>query len=210
VSERHLFPVLTLLALFAGCIAAAVETRPPADPVRVPTGILIRDVRGQVQRPFFAEPGKVAVVFFVTNDCPVSNGYAQEIRRICEAYDGKAKCTLNYVDPTLTPATVIGHLSEYNHGSYPAVIDTDHELVKASGAQVTPEVVVVRPGGEIAYRGRIDNKYESIGRARQQPTVHDLRDVLDAVLAGKPVAAARTAPIGCYITPLEFFKNRKK
>jgi thiol-disulfide isomerase/thioredoxin len=202
--------VFALLPLFVIFTAAAAETKPPADPVRVPTGILIRDVRGQVQRPFFAEPGKVAVVFFVTNDCPVSNGYAQEIRRICEAYDGKAKCTLNYVDPTLTPATVIGHLSEYNHGSYPAVIDTDHELVKASGAQVTPEVVVVRPGGEIAYRGRIDNKYESIGRARQQPTVHDLRDVLDAVLAGKPVAAARTTPIGCYITPLEFFKNRKK
>ena len=208
--ERHLVRILTLLSVFAWYITGAVETKPPADPVRMPAGIQIRDVRGQVQRPFFAEPGKVAVVFFVTNDCPVSNGYAQEIRRICEAYDGKAKCTLNYVDPTLTPGTVIGHLSEYNHGSYPAVIDTDHELVKASGAQVTPEVLVVKPGGEIAYRGRIDNKYESIGRARQQPTVHDLRDVLDAVLTGKPVATARTTPIGCYITPLEFFKNRKK
>jgi hypothetical protein len=210
VSERGLFPALALLSLFVSYLAGAAETKPPADPVRVPPGILIRDVGGHMQRPFFAEPGKVGVVFFVTNDCPVSNGYAQEIRRICEAYSTKAKCTLDYVDPTLTPETVVHHLLEYSHGSYPAVIDTDQELVKASGAQVTPEVLVVKPGGEIAYRGRIDNKYESIGRARQQPTVHDLRDVLDAVLTGKPVAAARTIPIGCYITPLEFFKNRKK
>jgi hypothetical protein len=201
---------LVLLPLFVGVTAIAAETKPPADPVRVPPGISIRDVHGQTQRPFFAEPNTVAVVFFVTNDCPVSNGYAQEIRRICEAYSTKAKCTLAYVDPTLTPATVIGHLSEYNHGSYPAVIDASHELVKPSGAQVTPEVLVVKPGGEIAYRGRIDNKYESIGRARQTVTVHDLRDVLDAVLVGKPVAAVRTNPVGCYITPLEFFKSRKK
>jgi hypothetical protein len=201
---------LVLLSLFVSFTATAAETKPAADPVHVPPGILIRDVRNQVQRPFFAEPGTVAVVFFVTNDCPVSNGYAQEIRRICEAYSTKAKCTLDYVDPTLTPVTVVQHFFEYNHGGYPAVIDIDHQLVKASGAQVTPEVLVVKPGGEIAYRGRIDNKYESLGRARQQVTVHDLRDVLDAVLAGKPVAAARTNPVGCYITPLEFFKNRKK
>ena len=180
-----------------------------ADPTRVPPSLSLRDIYGQTQRPFFAAPNTAAVVFFVTNDCPVSNGYSHEIRRICEEYAGKASCTLDYVDPTLTPETVGKHFMEYGHGSYNAVIDTEQALVKASGAQVTPEVVVVLPGGRIAYRGRIDNKFVSLGRARQQPTVHDLRSVLDAVVSGKPVAEERTSPIGCYITPLEFFKNRK-
>ena len=179
------------------------------DPTRVPQNLAIRDIHGNMQRPFFAAPGTAAVVFFVTNDCPVSNGYAHEMRRICEAYPGKATCTLDYVDPTLTPDTVTKHFAEYGHGNYSAIIDTNHALVKASGAQVTPEVMVVLPGGQIAYRGRIDNKYVALGRARQAPTVHDLREALDAVLAGKPVASPRTSPIGCYITPLEFFKNRK-
>ncbi len=198
-----------LLSLFVS-LALNAATPAEADPVRVSPAISVRDTQGKMRKPFFAAPNTAAVVFFVTNDCPVSNGYAQEMRRICEAYKGKASCTLDYIDPTLSTETVAKHFTEYNHGDYPAVIDTEHALVKASGAQVTPEVVVVLPGGQIAYRGRIDNKYVALGRARQQPTVHDLRDVLDAVLSGKPVESSRTSPIGCYITPLEFFRNNKK
>ena len=198
-----------LLSLFVS-LALSAATPPQADPVRLSPSTSVRDIQGKMRKPFFAAPNAAAVVFFVTNDCPVSNGYAQEMRRICEAYKGKASCTLDYIDPTLSTETVAKHFTEYNHGDYPAVIDTEHALVKASGAQVTPEVVVVLPGGQIAYRGRIDNKYVALGRARQQPTVHDLRDVLDAVLSGKPVESPRTSPIGCYITPLEFFRNNKR
>jgi hypothetical protein len=189
--------------------AAALLATPQSDPARVNPAITIADVHGKTQRPFFAAPNTAAVVFFVTNDCPVSNGYAQEIRRICEAYKGKASCTLDYVDPTLKPETVSKHFEEFGHGDYPAVIDTKHVLVKASGAKVTPEVLVVKPGGEIAYRGRIDNKYEALGRARRVITVFDLRNAIDAVLAGKTVESARTSPIGCFITPLEFFNKSK-
>ena len=42
-----------------------------------------------------------------------------------------------------------------------------------------------------------------IGKPRRVITVHDLRDALDAVIAGKPVARPRTEAIGCYITPLK-------
>jgi hypothetical protein len=31
--------------------------------------------------------------------------------------------------------------------------------------------------------------------------VHDLQDALDAVLSGRPVIAARTTSIGCFIVP---------
>src|SRR5438270_799413 len=103
---------LVLLSLFVSLgvfTSAAAETQPGPDPTRVPPGLSISDVHGGAQRPFFAAPGGAAVVFFVTNDCPVSNGYAQEIRRICEAYKGKASCTLDYVDPTLSAETVARH-----------------------------------------------------------------------------------------------------
>ena len=198
--------LLSLCVSLTGLTAG--ETAGAPDPSRVSPSLTVRDIHGKIQKPFFAAPGTAAVVFFVTNDCPVSNGYAQEIHRICEQYKGKASCTLDYVDPTLPVEAVAKHLTDFSHGDYPAVIDTNHALVEAAGAQVTPEVLVVKPGGEIAYRGRLDNKYASLGRARQQITVHDLRDALDAVLAGKPVETPRTSPIGCYITPLEFFRKK--
>ena len=37
------------------------------------------------------------------------------------------------------------------------------------------------------------------GKRRRIVTEHDLRDALDAVLAGKPVAKSRTRAIGCFI-----------
>ena len=83
-----------LLSLF-GSLAFSAATPPQADPVRLSPSISVRDIQGKMRKPFFAAPNTAAVVFFVTNDCPVSNGYAQEMRRICEAYKGKASCTLD-------------------------------------------------------------------------------------------------------------------
>ena len=49
------------------------------------------------------------------------------------------------------------------------------------------------------YRGRIDNQYAALGKPRRVVTVHDLRDALDAVLAGRPVANPETEAFGCFI-----------
>src|SRR4051812_13136377 len=56
----------------------------------------IRAIDGTVLHPL--EPSGVAnVLFFVSTDCPVANGYAPEIQRICGAYAGKGiACSLVY------------------------------------------------------------------------------------------------------------------
>jgi len=49
--------------------------------------------------------GHEAVLFFVTNDCPISNAFAPEITRICSEYGPKGvDCSLVYVDPTISDA----------------------------------------------------------------------------------------------------------
>ena len=51
----------------------------------VAAAVTILGVRGETLRPL--EPRGVAnVLFFIATDCPVSNGYAPEIQRICAAY----------------------------------------------------------------------------------------------------------------------------
>lgn len=173
---------------------------------RVDPSFAIADIRGRLQRPFQA--GKTAnVIFFITNDCPISNGYAREIHRICDQFAGSAACFLNYVDPGLTPQAAAKHVSDYGHGDYPALVDAKHILVKATGATVTPEAVVIAPGGKIVYRGRIDNKYVTWGSSRPEATERDLRVVLEALTQGKPVPAPRTKAIGCFITPLELLRK---
>jgi len=93
------------------------------------------------------------------------------------------------------------HVGEHGYQNIPAAIDADASVAVRVQASVTPETVVIDRAGAVRYRGRIDNFYVAFGRSRQVVTVHDLRDALDAVLAGKPVPAPVTEPIGCFIVP---------
>ena len=145
---------------------------------------------------------KLAIVFFVTTDCPISNRYMPEIERICNDYspDG-ARCLMAYVDPTLSVGQIREHRTAFGI-TPPAVLDGRHELVSLTGATVTPEVAVLDPAGQVVYRGRIDNLYAALGTPRRRPTVRDLRDALDQTLAGDAVAQPRTQAVGCFIPTL--------
>lgn len=146
--------------------------------------------------------GGIAVSFFLTHDCPISNRFAPEIRRICEDYaDRGVSCRLVFVDPSLSDAAAIEHARAYGLDRYPIVVDRDHRLVRAAGAEVAPEAIV-EAGGRIRYRGRIDDRFVAWGEARRQVRTHDLRDALDALLAGTPVAHAETPAVGCIIGDL--------
>ena len=84
----------------------------------------------------------------------------------------------------------------------PVVLDPRHEWVKRAAATTTPEAAVFTRNGELAYSGRINDLYAALGKRRPQPTQHDLKAALDAILAGKPVAVPRTEPVGCPIPEL--------
>jgi tetratricopeptide (TPR) repeat protein len=59
--------------------------------------------------------------------------------------------------------------------------------------------VVVSSAGSVVYRGRIDDRLVAIGKERAAPTRKDLREVLEAVAAGKPPPQSRTEVIGCHL-----------
>ena len=158
---------------------------------------------GAVLRPL-QPAGAASVLVFVTSDCPISNGYAPEIQRICKAYAARgARCRLIYEDLDITADAVKKHLEDYRYGATAASIDGDGSLARKLGATMTPEAVVIDRSGAAKYRGRIDNRYASLGHPRRVVTVHDLQDALEAVIAGKPVATPQTDPIGCYIVSPE-------
>jgi len=165
-------------------------------------------VRGERFRPL--EPFRSAnVLVFTATDCPVANGYALEIQRVCAAYADKGvDCLLVYEDAGIGVEAVFAHESAYQYGAMPAAIDRDGSLAARVGATVTPEVAVVDTSGAVRYRGRIDDKYVAIGRQRRNVTAHDLTDALDAVLAGHPVTVKDTQAIGCAIVSPEM--RRKK
>ena len=164
------------------------------------------DVDGTDRTPLKVEKGHATALFFVTGDCPISNYYAHEIRRICDEYAAKGlNCALVYTDPTLSDADARKHAQDYGHGAYPKIVDRAHVLVTATGATITPQAVVIRADASIAYRGRIDNSYAALGKPRRVVTEHDLRDTLDAVFSGRAVPKPEVPATGCYIPGLAAF-----
>lgn len=167
--------------------------------------LTLPDIAGTARQPLKADKDATGMLLiFVLQDCPISNSYAPEYQRLFTDYAEKGiRMCLVYTDEEVTLTDIKKHRSQYQLEGITAIHDARHQLVKATGATVTPEAALIQPDGRIAYRGRIDNLYPDFGKKRRAATVHELRDALDAVLAGKPVVASRTKAIGCFIPPLD-------
>ena len=183
------------LALFA-----AVAVMPASAAV-------LRDVDGD-KHLLPADPAaKATVMYFVTHDCPISNRYGPEIRRICKDYSARGvRCLMAYVDPMIGASEIQEHRRAFG-ATQPAVHDKDHFLADLAGATVTPESAVFDSAGNLVYRGRIDNLYAKLGTPRRNATELDLRDALDDLLAGRAVSRPRTQAVGCFIPDLEILST---
>src|SRR3954467_502211 len=95
---------------------------------------LITGVRGERLRPL--EPaGAANVLVFTATDCPISNGYAPEIQRLCAGYAQKGvRCVLVYEDVGVTAEAVRAHVREFRYGGLAAAIDADGSLAARVGA----------------------------------------------------------------------------
>jgi hypothetical protein len=149
------------------------------------------------------EKSKATVLIFTRTDCPISNRYAPTVADLCNTFQPQGvDFFLVYVDPRQSPTILAQHLEEYQY-LCSGVHDPLHELVKLTGATVTPEAAVFTSERQLAYLGRIDDLFSSPGKSRPAASTHELADVLDALLAGKPVEQPRTKAVGCIIGDLE-------
>jgi len=144
--------------------------------------------------------GKRAVVaFFTTTDCPLSNGDVPEMNRIRHSYEDRGVAFYAVqADTTITETEVVAHAKAFQF-SFAVLLDPKQVLVKLTGATIIPEAAVLSSAGNLLYLGRIDNRVEGFDTQRPQATQFDLRDALDAVLAGKPAPHPRTKAFGCAI-----------
>jgi thiol-disulfide isomerase/thioredoxin len=143
---------------------------------------------------------RAVVLVFIATDCPISNRYSPLLHGMASEYGAKGAPFLAvFSDAAVSMDAVKKYVTDYSLGM-PGLLDPGASLARQTGARVTPEVVVLSPGGAVLYRGRIDNRYVDWGKTRPEATEQDLREALDAVLAGKPVLHPVTPALGCAIT----------
>src|SRR3954469_326169 len=123
--------------------------------------VLVQALSGAPVDAMKAPAGTKAIVFiFTSTDCPISNRYAPEVRRIADAFGSKGVVfRLVYPNPSEDAKAIRAHMTSYSYaGAFEPLRDPKLALAKFSGATVTPEAVVVADG-RVAYRGRIDDRY---------------------------------------------------
>ncbi len=174
----------------------------------------VQDLEGRPANPIEDSTSAITVTLFVDSDCPVSNRYAPELRRLQQRYGPKGvSFWLVYPNPDISAQAIRTHMREFGY-AFPALRDPEHSLVRRAKALVTPEAGIFLADGTLVYHGRIDNRYVDLTRRRPRATEHDVEAVLDALLAGQAVDASwNPAPgrslkatsrpgVGCYIRDL--------
>jgi hypothetical protein len=158
-----------------------------------------RDLAGQSVNPLADDQAKAVVLLFVSTECPIANRYAPETERLAAEFRPQGvRFWRVYPNRDESAEAIRRHSTDYGY-TMDALRDTEHWLVRKTGARTTPEAAVFTPGARLAYLGRIDDLYVALGVQRKVATEHNLREALVAILAGKRVPRAAVPAVGCSI-----------
>jgi len=207
-SSRRPWIVAPLIASIVVCSAlvCASYAQAPAADARQIRPFRLDTIAGQPVSLETWRAGKAVLLFFISDECPVSNGYAPQMMRIVGRVAPKGvACYAVHCDASMTAETAKRHAEEYGL-QFEILLDPDQVLATSAKVRVTPEAVVASAEGKILYRGRIDDRYSQDGKRRDKPTVHDLESALDAVLGGTEPTVKETPAFGC---PLPKLKARR-
>lgn len=190
--KKALVPAaLALLGCAPAAPAAALKIGAPAPDFTLPAA----DGGGAVALKDLLARSKAVAVIFVATKCPVSNAYNGRMAELAKEYAAKGVAVVGINSNKTEPAAeVAAHAKEHGF-TFPVVKDEGNRVADAYGATHTPEVFVISPKGELLYHGRIDESQDDPKHVRSP----DLRNALEAILAGRPVPAPETKAFGCSI-----------
>jgi len=134
------------------------------------------------------------VLLFIAVQCPVSNAYNERMEKLAQDYEAKGIAVIGInANAAEDAAAVKAHAGE-NKLSFPILKDPANKIADKLGAAVTPEAYFLDANFKLLYHGRIDN-----ARNAAQLETSDLRNALDAALAGKPIEKTEAKAFGCSI-----------
>lgn len=143
---------------------------------------------------------KILVVVFSCNHCPAVIGSQDRMIALCRDYQpkGVAMVAINSNEDQNHPTDSFEHMkirAKEKGFPFPYLRDESQEVALAYGALRTPHFYVFDEQRKLRYTGRMDDNPYDAAKAKQ----HDLRNALDALLAGRTPPVPMTNPIGCNV-----------
>lgn len=192
--------VLFAAALAGGCASPGTPGRAATPAAHAPWGE-VADAIG-LKLDASLDPDVHAVVLLAcATDCPVGNALAPEVNRLQQEFKDRGVVWIAiYPEELMTAERVRKHQEAFGL-AMTAFPDATLEVARTAGITTTPEACVYAAGGELVYRGRIDDSWDVIGTRRRAPQSRDLRRVLDALSRGEVLEYTSTPAVGCLLPP---------
>ena len=144
---------------------------------------------------------KGTLVMFLCNHCPFVQHVMPELGRLARDYGDKGIgiVAINSNDLDAYPQDGPVHMKElavHEGWKFPFLMDEAQDVAKAYDAACTPDFFVFDSENALAYRGRLD---ETRPKTDAKPHGRDLRQALDAVIAGHAPVEEQRPSVGCNI-----------
>jgi len=134
------------------------------------------------------------VLIFMSVQCPVSNAYNERMEKLAQEYKAKGIAVIGInANATEDAAAVKNHASAKGL-TFTILKDSGNKVADKLGATRTPEAYFLDASNKLVYHGRIDNNQNA-----SLIESNDLRNAIDASLAGKPVEKTEAKAFGCSI-----------
>ena len=191
---KTIFALVTALTLASA--ALAVEIGKPAPDF---TGT---DINGKTVK-LSDYKGRIVVLESYNSDCPYchnqyATGATQDLQKELAA-KGVVWLLVNSVNPNnfshRTPAQAREEWAAKKIAAATWLDDSSGAIGHLYGMQTTPHTFVIDKNGVLVYEGAMDNKPDPEHDPRTARNY--VREAVDALLAGKPVAVSQTKPYGC-------------
>ena len=134
------------------------------------------------------------VLLFVSSLCPCSAKYDDRNIRLAADYAPRGVRFIAVNSSFGERSAEIAEHARQLRYPFPMLRDEGNVISDRVGAQVTPEVFVLDSKGVLRYHGRIDDNRDAL-----KVTSNDLRNALDALLAGRLPSKPEQMSFGCAI-----------
>ena len=184
-----------LLALWPMTAAAAPKAGDTVDLI----GVRVTDVTGQHHR-IGVSTGKVqpAVLVFLDTACPVATRYVPTLNALHAEAEARGVALYGVLsNPAITWQASADFVEDFGI-AFPVILDSAGDLALRLGPRVMSESFVVSTADRMVYRGRIDDRFATVGRLRTRIASHDLRTVIEALADGGEPESYETEAVGCF------------
>jgi peroxiredoxin len=195
-SQISVLVCLLSLAVAAVTVTGRTNSEIPAPPAIGATieDFTLPDADGKEHSLNSLKGKKGTVLIFVAVQCPVSNAYNERMEKLAQDFAARGISVIGINANNTESAEAVKNHASANKLTFPILKDPGNKIADRLGATKTPEAYFLDSSNKLVYHGRIDNSKEASG-----VNSSELRDAMEALLAGKPIEKTTAMAFGCTI-----------